>query len=227
MDERSLARRAAAEFIGTAFLTLGIIGSGIAASRLSHGDSGFTLVANAIATGLVLVAIILAIGSVSGGQLNPAVTLVAWMTGGLSRSEAAIYGLAQLAGAIIGAVVANLIFGLAAFDLSDHARSGWELWMSEAVATFGLVLVIFGLIRSRRSSAVPFAVGAYIAAAILFTSSTAFANPAATAARSLTDTFAGIAPESVPMFVFAEVAGAVLGLAVLRLVCPSDSVGLQ
>ena len=220
MVERSLARRAAAEFLGTAFLTLGIIGSGIAASRLSHGDSGFTLVANALSTGLVLVAIILAIGSVSGGQLNPAVTLVAWMTGGLSRLEAAFYGLVQLAGAVVGAVVANLIFGLAAFDLSDHARSGWDLWMSELLATFGLVLVIFGLVRSGRSTAVPFAVGAYIAAAILFTSSTAFANPAATVARTLTNTFAGIAPASVPMFVVAEFAGALVGLGVLTYLYP-------
>src|SRR5512132_520128 len=122
MDEPSLARRAAAEFVGTAFLTLGIIGSGIAASRLSRGDEGFTLVVNAVATGLVLIAIILAIGSVSGGQLNPAVTLVAWMTDGLSRSEAAVYALAQLGGAVFGAIVANVIFGLAALGISDHAR---------------------------------------------------------------------------------------------------------
>jgi glycerol uptake facilitator-like aquaporin len=127
MDESALARRAAAEFAGTAFLTLGIIGSGIAASRLSNGDEGFTLVVNAVATGLVLVAIILAIGSVSGGHLNPAITLVAWMTSGLSRSEAGVYALAQLGGAVLGAIVANLIFGLATLDISDHARSGWEL----------------------------------------------------------------------------------------------------
>ena len=221
MDEPGLARRATAEVIGTAFLTLAIVGSGIAASRLSHGDEGFTLAANAIATGLVLVAIILAIGSISGGHLNPAVTLVAWMTGGVSRPAAGVYALAQLGGAVLGAVVANVIFGLAAFDVSSHARSGWELWTSEVVATFGLVLVIFGIVRSGRHTAVPFAVGAYIAAAILFTSSTAFANPAATVARSLTDSFAGIAPGSVPMFVVAEFAGAFLGLAALRLLFPS------
>ena len=220
MDEPSLARRAAAELVGTAFLTLGIIGSGIAASRLSHGDSGFTLVANALATGLVLVAIILGLGSVSGGQLNPAVTLVAWMTGGLSRSEAVTYAVAQLGGAVFGAVAANVMFGLGPFSVAAQTRSGWELWMSEVVATFGLVLVIFGLVRSGRLTAVPFAVGAYIAAAILFTSSTAFANPAATVARSLTDTFAGIAPRSVPMFVIAEFAGAALGLAALRMLFP-------
>jgi len=220
MNGARLTRRAAAEFIGTAFLTVSIIGSGIAASRLSHGDPGFTLVANALATGLVLVAIILALGSVSGAQLNPAVTLVAWMTGGLSRSEALTYALAQLGGAILGAVAANVMFGLGAFSVAAQSRSGWELWTSEVVATFGLVLVIFGLVRSGRLTAVPFAVGAYIAAAILFTSSTAFANPAATVARSLTDTFAGIAPRSVPMFVIAEFAGAALGLAALRMLFP-------
>jgi glycerol uptake facilitator-like aquaporin len=220
MDEPRLTRRAAAEFIGTAFLTLGIIGSGIAASRLSDGDPGFTLVANALATGLVLVAIILALGSVSGGQLNPAVTLVAWMTGGLSRPEALTYALAQLGGAVLGAIAANGMFGLGAISVAAQTRSGWELWTSEVVATFGLVLVIFGLVRSGRLTAVPFAVGAYIAAAILFTSSTAFANPAATVARSLTDTFAGIAPGSVPTFVIAELAGAALGLAVVRILFP-------
>jgi glycerol uptake facilitator-like aquaporin len=220
MEEPSLARRAGAEFVGTAFLTLGIIGSGVAASRLSQGDHGFTLFVNAVATGLVLVAIILAIGAVSGGHLNPAVTLVAWMTGGLSRPAAGAYALAQLGGAVLGAAVANVIFGLGTFDVSDQTRSGWDLWTSEVVATFGLVLVIFGLVRSGRSVAVPFAVGAYIAAAILFTSSTAFANPAATVARSLTDTFAGIAPASVPMFVIAEFAGALVGLGALRMLHP-------
>ncbi|HET8526990.1 MAG TPA: MIP/aquaporin family protein [Actinomycetota bacterium] len=220
MNEPSLARRAVAESIGTAFLTLGIIGSGIAASRLSHGDAGFTLVANAVATGLVLVAIVLALGSVSGGHLNPAVTLVAWTSGGLPRRDAGVYGVAQLAGAVLGAIVANVMFGLNAIDVSDHARSGWELWTSEVVATFGLVLIIFGLVRSGRSAAVPFAVGAYIAAAILFTSSTAFANPAATVARSLTDTFAGIAPTSVPMFVIAQFIGAVIALVALNSLAP-------
>jgi glycerol uptake facilitator-like aquaporin len=178
MDGFSGARRASAEFVGTAFLTLAIIGSGIAASRLSEGDQGFTLVANAIAN-----------------------TGPTW--------------------AIFGALVVNLMFGLAAIDVSKHARSGWELWISEVVATFGMVLVVFGIVQSGRSAAVPFAVGAYIAAAILFTSSTAFANPATTVARSLTDTFTGIALQSVPMFVLAEFIGA--GLASLRLFFPSPS----
>ena len=225
MDGSSLGRRASAEFVGTAFLTLAIVGSGIAASTLSQGDQGFTLVANAIATGLVLVAIILAIGSISGGHLNPAVTLVAWMTGGVSRLEAGVYALAQLGGAVFGAIVANVVFGLAVLDVSQHARSGWELWTSEVVATFGLILVIFGIVRTGRSAALPFAVGAYIAAAILFTSSTAFANPAATVARSLTDTFAGIAPRSVPMFVIAEFIGAGLALVAVRFLFPSRSAG--
>lgn len=215
MEGHPLGRRAAAEFVGTGFLTLCIIGSGIAATRLSP-DPGFALLANALATGFVLVAIILALGGVSGGQLNPAVTLVAWMSRGLSGRATLAYVLAQLGGAVTGVVVANLIFGLPAVDLAQQSRTGGSLWASEVVATLGLVLVIFGLIRSGRDAAVPYAVGAYITSAILFTSSTAFANPAATVARSLSDTFAGIAPVSVPMFVVAELAGAALGLVAVR-----------
>ena len=148
---------------------------------------------------------------------------MAWKTGGVSGSEAGVYALAQVGGAIFGAMVANVVFGLAVLDVSQHARSGWRLWTSEVVATFGLVLVIFGIVRSGRSAAVPLAVGAYIAAAILFTPSTAFANPAATIARSLTDSFAGIAPRSVPMFVIAESIGAGLALAAMRFLFPSPS----
>ena len=165
-------------------------------------------------------AIILAFGAVSGGQLNPAVTLVAWMSRGLSRTATLVYVLAQLGGAVAGAIVANLIFGLPAIDLAEQTRTGVSLWASEVVATLGLVLVILGLVRSGRDSAVPYAVGAYITAAILFTSSTAFANPAATVARSLSNTFAGIAPASVPMFVVAELAGALLGLLVVAVLFP-------
>jgi arsenate reductase len=225
--EVALSRQAAAEFIGTAFLTLCIIGSGIAASRLSPGDPGFQLLLNALATGLGLVAIILAIGSVSGGQLNPAITLVAWISGGLARRVALVYVAAQLAGATVGAVLANVTFGLPAVEFAEQTRATGSLWISEVVATLGLVLVVLGLFRSRRSSAVPYAVGAYIGSAILFTSSTSFANPAATVARSLSNTFAGIAPASVPMFVVAELVGALLGLACASLLYPrphSDSV---
>lgn len=227
MEGQPLGRRAAAEFVGTGFLTLCIIGSGIAATRLSPGDSGFALLLNALATGFVLVAIILTLGAVSGGQLNPAVTLVAWMSRGLPGRAALAYVFAQLGGAVAGAVVANLIFGLPAVDLAEQSRSEGSLWVSEVVATFGLVLVIFGLVRSGRDAAVPYAVGAYIASAILFTSSTAFANPAATVARGLSDTFAGIAPESVPMFIVAEVAGAALGLVAVRVLFPRASVGYE
>jgi arsenate reductase len=220
VTEAPLGRRAAAEFVGTAFLTLCIIGSGITATRLSPGDPGFQLLLNAVTTGLGLVAIILAIGTVSGGQINPAITLVSCLTGGIAWRAAFVYVLAQLAGAAIGAVVANIMFGLPAVELAQQSRATGSLWASEVVATLGLVLVVFGLIRSRRSAAIPYAVGAYIGAAILFTSSTSFANPAAAIARSLSNTFAGIAPASVPMFVIAELAGALLGLLVVVVLFP-------
>lgn len=226
MQEAALGRRAGAELVGTAFLTLGIVGSGIAATRLSPGDQGFQLLLNALATGFVLVAIILAIGPVSGGQINPAITLVAWVSGGLGPGEALTYFAAQLAGAALGAVLANVIFGLPAIELAQQVRATGGLWASEVIATLGLVLVVFGLIRSERSAAIPYAVGAYIMAAILFTSSTSFANPAATIARSLSNTFAGIDPASVPMFVLAEIAGGLLGLVVVTALFPpkqSDS----
>lgn len=222
MTEPGLGRRAAAESLGTAFLTLCIVGSGISATRLTPGDAGFQLVFNALATGLGLAALIVVLGSVSGAQLNPAITLVAWLTDETPGRTALAYVGAQFAGAAAGAVLANAIFGLEAFQLSDQARTSAGLWASEAIATLGLVLVIFGLVRSGRRSLVPLAVGSYITAAILFTSSTAFANPAATVARSLSDTFAGIAPGSVGMFVVAELVGAVLGLVTVRVLWPSD-----
>lgn len=223
MEGASLGRRAAAEFVGTALLTLCIIGSGIAATRLSPGDPGFQLLLNALATGLGLTAIILAVGAVSGAHLNPAITLVGYLTKGLAGVAALVYVGAQLAGAAFGALVANVTFGLPAVGLAERSRSSGELWASEVVATLGLVLVVFGLLRARRASAVPYAVGAYIAAAILFTSSMSFANPAATIARSLSNTFAGIAPASVPMFVLAELAGALLGLGVVVVLYPRRS----
>ena len=203
MHEATLGRRAAAEFIGTAFLTLCIVGSGISAERLVQDDAGAVLLVNALATGLVLVALILALGSISGGHFNPAITLVSWLSGGLARSAAPWYFVAQLAGAATGAIAANIAFGLPAVELATQTRSTGSLWMSEVLATLGLVLVVFGVGRSGRLALVAFGVGAYIGAAILFTSSTSFANPAATLARSLSDTFAGIAPASVPMFVLA------------------------
>jgi glycerol uptake facilitator-like aquaporin len=214
--EASLGRRIAAEFIGTAFLTLCIVGSGISAERLAPNDPGAVLLANALATGLVLLALILALGPVSGGQFNPAITLVSWLRGGLARSAALWYFVAQLAGATLGAIAANVAFGLPAVELATQTRSTGSLWASEVLATLGLVLVVFGVGRSGRFALVALAVGAYIGAAILFRSSTSFANPAATIARSLSDTFAGIEPASVPMFVLAELAGAILGLGIVR-----------
>ena len=177
MVEPGLGRRAAAEFIGTAFLTLCIVGSGISAARLTPGDPGFQLVFNALATGLGLAALIVVLGAISGAQFNPAITLVAWLTEETPRRTALAYVGAQFAGAAAGVLFANAIFGLEAFQRSDQTRASAGLWVSEAIATLGLVLVIFGLARSGRRALVPFAVGSYITAAILSTSSTAFANP--------------------------------------------------
>jgi glycerol uptake facilitator-like aquaporin len=208
----SLARRCAAELLGTAFLVATVIGSGIAASRLSPGDAGLQLLENSIATGAVLVALILALQPVSAA-FNPVVTLVerAW---GLVDTRAAI-GLvgAQVLGGALGAVVANLMFDLDAVSVSStHRASGGHL-LGEVVATFGLVLVIFGGVRSGRSETVAWSVGGYIAAAYWFTSSTSFANPAVTLARTLSDTFAGISPASAPAFVLAQLAGGALAAA--------------
>jgi glycerol uptake facilitator-like aquaporin len=211
-----LVRKAAAEFVGAALLLIAVVGSGIAAQRLSPGNTGLELLENAIATGAALAAIITAVGSVSGAHLNPVVSLVDTALGGLSRRELAAYVAAQLAGAAFGVVLANLMFSLPAVTISTHMRSSPGLWLGEVIATFGLLLVIFGAVRSGRSGIVPFAVGAYIAGAYFFTSSTGFANPAVTVARELTSTFAGISPASVLPFVTAELLGC--GLAWLVIV---------
>ena len=207
-----LARRLFAEALGTALLVAAVIGSGIAAARLSPGDVGLQLLENAAATAAALMAIILALGPVSGAHLNPVVTIADRVLGGVTTTEAALYVVAQVVGGALGAVVANVMFSLPAVELSSHARSGGGLWISEVVATFGLLLVIFGVVRSGRSSLAPFAVGAYIGGAYFFTASTSFANPAVTLARTLSDTFAGIAPGSVPSFVSAQVVGAALAV---------------
>jgi arsenate reductase len=209
-----------AEFIGTAFLLVAVIGSGIAAQRLSPGDTGLQLLENAIATGAALVALILAFGSVSGAHFNPLVTLADRVFGGVTSREASGYLCVQVAGAAVGAVVANLMFDLPAVEWSTKVRDGSGLFLSEVVATFGLLLVIFGVVRSGRTTAVPFAVGAYIAGAYFFTSSTSFANPAVTLARTLSDTFAGIAPASVPLFLAAQVIGGALAIVVVRMLYP-------
>ncbi len=201
-------------------LVTAVVGSGIAAQRLSPGDVGLQLFENAAATAAALVAIILALGPVSGAHLNPVVTLADRVFGGVSNVEATAYVAAQFVGGAVGAVVANLMFSLPAVELSTHARSSGALWSSEVVATFGLLIVIFGLVRSGRSTAAPFAVGAYIGAAYFFTSSTSFANPAVTAARTLSNTFAGIAPASVPLFVLAQLVGAALAVTAVWVLYP-------
>ena len=211
-----LPRRALAEFVGTAFLLIAVIGSGIAAQRLSPSDAGLQLFENAAATAAALVAIILAVGPVSGAHLNPVVTLTDRLFGGVTNSATAVYIVAQFAGAVTGAVIANLMFSLPAVELSTKHRSGSGLWLAETVATLGLLLVIFGVVRSGRTSAAPFAVGAYIGGAYFFTSSTSFANPAVTAARTLSDTFAGIAWQSAPAFVAAQLGGALVAVFLIR-----------
>ena len=200
-------RRAAAEAVGTALLLAAIVGSGIMAERLSGGNIGLALLANAVATGGALVAVIFAFGPISGAHLNPVVTLAdAWQRG-IAWGDVPAYVGAQVAGAIVGVGTANLMFGLPLFSASQHARTGGPLWLGEFVATFGLVAVIWGCARGN-SAATPFAVAAFIVGAYWFTSSTSFANPAVTIARSLSDTFAGIRPVDAPPFIAAELAGA-------------------
>jgi glycerol uptake facilitator-like aquaporin len=223
-----LARRAFAEALGTALLVAAVIGSGIAAARLSAGDTGLQLLENAAATAAALVALILSLGPVSGAHMNPVVTLVDRAFGGVSTRQAGVYIGAQVAGGAIGAVVANAMFSLPLVELSTTARGSGAHWFSEIVATFGLLLVIFGVVRSGRSSAAPFAVGAYIGAAYFFTSSTSFANPAVTIARMFSDTFSGIEPASVPGFVAAQFAGGLVALVTIRVLYPDiDKVAPQ
>jgi len=214
--DRELARKATAEALGSAFLVAIVVGSGIAAQRMSPNDVGLQLLENSIATGAGLVALILAFGPVSGAHFNPVVTLADRIFGGIAGFAACVYVVAQIVGACVGAMVANLMFDLDAVNVSTHARSSGALWLGEVVATMGLMFVIFGIVRSGRSAIVPFAVGAYIAAAYWFTSSTSFANPAVTLARSVTNTFAGIRPVDVPEFVLAQLGGAAAAIFVFR-----------
>jgi len=203
----TLPRRLAAEFTGSLLLLAAVVGSGIMGERLAAGNMAIALLANTLATGAALVAIIFAFGPISGAHLNPAVTLSdAWL-GGIAWRETPLYILAQLAGALAGVAAANLMFGLSIFSVSTHIRSGPAQLLSEFIATFGLLSVIWGCVRTR-PSAVPFAVGAYITAAYWFTASTSFANPAVTIARSMTNTFSGIRPADVAGFVAAQLAGA-------------------
>jgi arsenate reductase len=218
--DRDLARRATAEAAGTGLLVAIVVGSGIAAQRLSPGNTGLQLLENSTATGAGLVALILAFGSVSGAHFNPVVSLADRLLGGLSTPDLGVYAFAQIAGACVGAVVANLMFSLDPVTLSTHARASGGLWLGEVVATFGLLAVIFGVVRSGRAATAPFAVGGYIAAAYWFTSSTSFANPAVTLGRTLTDTFAGIKPSSAPGFIVAQLGGGLLAVALARFLYP-------
>ncbi|MCY4067830.1 MAG: aquaporin family protein [Acidimicrobiaceae bacterium] len=207
------------EFIGTAFLLAGVVGSGIMAERLSS-DVAVVLLANAVATAGVLLVIIHMFAPVSGAHFNPVVTLAEALLGDRRWAEVVPYIAAQAAGGVFGTVVANLMFDLDAVNVSTKARSGSHLWMAEAVATYGLVLVIFMLVYSSRTKLVAGAVAAYIGAAYWFTSSTSFANPAVTAARTLSDTFAGIEPASAPVFMAMQLLGACLAALTVRLLYP-------
>ena len=215
----ALSRRVAAEFLGTAFLVAAVVGSGIMGERLANGNTAIALLANTIATGAALVALILAFGGISGAHLNPAVTMADSMEGGLPWAEAPAYIFAQIFGGIGGAIMAHAMFGLSLVSLSSHKRSGPAQAFSEFVATFGLLSVILGCSRLR-SDLVPFAVGAYITSAYWFTASTSFANPAVTIARSLSDTFSGIRPTDAPWFVLAQLAGALAATMVFRWLVP-------
>lgn len=221
----ALWRRALGELVGTALLVAVVVGSGIMAAQLSPDDVGLQLLENSIATALGLAAIILIVGPVSGAHLNPVVSAADWWLGrrtraGLSAVELAVYVPAQVAGGIAGAVLANAMFDLAPVAWSGKDRDAPHLWLGEVVATAGLVLLIFALVRSGRAAIAPAAVGGYIGAAYWFTSSTSFANPAVTVGRAFSDTFAGIAPSSVPAFVAAQLVGLVAGLALLLTLYP-------
>jgi glycerol uptake facilitator-like aquaporin len=220
VNDVALWRRLLAELLGSAFLTAVVIGSGIAAQRLSPGATGLELLENAAATAAGLFAIILMFGPVSGGHFNPVVSFVDAAFGGLRWRDAGAYLPAQVAGCIAGAILANLMFARAAVSFSTKDRATGAHFLSEVIATVGLIVVIFALARSGRSRSAPAAVGAYIGAAYFFTSSTSFANPAITVGRMFSDTFAGIAPSSVPAFIGAQIVGGAIAIAVIRVLYP-------
>jgi glycerol uptake facilitator-like aquaporin len=220
-EHRDLLRRAVAEAVGTGLLIVAVVGSGIMATRLSPNDIGLQLLENAIATGGALVALILAFGSVSGANFNPVVTWCEVVLDGRHKVAALAYTAAQVVGACLGSIVANVMFELDAIEFSSKARSSGALWTSEVVATAGLLLVIFGIVRSGKAAFVPFAVGAWITGAYFFTSSTSFANPAVTIARTLSDSFAGIEPSSAPMFIVMQVVGLGVAIALIKYLFPT------
>lgn len=219
-EHLDLTRRLVAEALGTGLLIVAVVGSGIMASRLSPNDVGLQLLENAAATAGALIGLILMFGAVSGAHFNPVVTLVDRLFGTLSTRDSVCYVAAQSIGGCIGAVIANLMFDLPAVEWSTNARSSGALWLSEVVATVGLLLVIHGCVRTGRASAVPYAVGAWIGGAYWFTSSTSFANPAVTIARMLSDSFTGIEPSSAPMFIVMQLLGGLLAFALIRFLYP-------
>jgi glycerol uptake facilitator-like aquaporin len=215
-----LMRRLVAEALGTGFLVVAVVGSGIMASRLSPDDVGLQLLENAAATAGALIALIWMLGAVSGAHLNPVVTIIDRGFGDISTRDSASYIAAQVIGGCLGATVANVMFSLPAVEWSTTQRSSGALWLSEVVATAGLLLVIHGCVRSGRAHVVAVAVGVWIAGAYFFTSSTSFANPAVTIARTLSDSFAGISPASTPMFIAMQLAGAAVAYAIIRFMYP-------
>jgi glycerol uptake facilitator-like aquaporin len=215
----SLTRRVTAEFLGTGFLVAAVVGSGIMGERLAGGNVAIAQLANTIATGAALVALILTFGSISGAHFNPAVTLADAFESGIPWCELPVYIGAQFAGGIFGTILAHLMFGLHWYSLSTRVRSGWPLVLSEFVATFGLVSAIWGCVRTK-PNAMPFAVAAHITSAYWFTASTSFANPAVTVARALSDTFAGIRPADVPLFLIAQIVGALAATFLFRWLVP-------
>ena len=222
-DERlALVRKLTAEALGTALLIIAVVGSGIMAQRLSPTDVGLQLLENAGATAGALIGLILMFGPVSGAHFNPVVTLSFRYFGHHTNGEAGAYIGAQVVGGCIGTVIANLMFDLDAVNVATKVRSSGALWLSEVVATVGLLLLIHGTVRSGRAATVPFAVGAWIGGAYWFTSSTSFANPAVTVARTLSDTFAGIKPSSAPMFIAMQFVGLVLAVGLIRFLHPVD-----
>src|SRR5687767_11165946 len=222
MPQTSIGRRGAAEAVGTAMLLATVVGSGIMGERLAAGNVAVVLLANTLATGAALVALILTFGPVSGAHFNPAVTLADASQGGLRWRDVPVYLTAQIGGAVVGVLIAHAMFQERVLMLSVRDRSGAAQMFSEFIATFGLLVVIWGCSR-RRSAAVPFAVGAYITSAYWFTASTSFANPAVTVARALSDTFAGIRPADVPGFIFAQFAGATAATLLFRWLVPALS----
>ena len=218
----NLARRVVAETIGTAGLLATVVGSGIMAERLSGGNVALALLANTVATGAGLVALILTFGSLSGAHFNPAVTIADAVEGGISWREVPAYVAGQTTGAFLGVGAANVMFELPVFFWSNKVRTGAAQWFSEFVATFGLLAVIWGCSRLRSAIVVPFAVAAYITAAYWFTASTSFANPAVTLARSASDTFAGIRPADTPAFIIAQLAGALAATFLFRWLLPIE-----